>query len=488
MKHMLLTCGLLAASIVSAQAVESYKTTFESLDEHGAPEWFRDAKFGIYTHWTPTTIGNEIAAVGWYPFYMYQKDEILDHGLKATGKGPHWAYTEHVKHFGDPNTFGWKDVVRTFQPKGFDAKEWVDLFEEAGAKFAGPVAMHHDGYAMWDSDVTRWSAGKMAGVDPSAELEKEIRKRGMKFIASFHHGKTWDYYVPSYAFDGSNPEFVDLYFEPHVKGDPHSPRYRRWWRDVLDEYIRKYDPDMIWFDMGESTVPKDIMYPFLASYYTHGLKTGREVATTCKNYSTYLPGSIVDYEKGRVKDLQEKPWLTDDSITPQWFNSNRPGTKDANDIVDELVDIVSKNGCLLLNIGPDSNGVIAESEKQILRDIGAWMKVNGEGIYGTRPWKIAAEGPTVLEKEGSFIEKKLTYTAEDIRYTMGKDGKTVYAFVLDKPEAAVVLKGIGQPVKSIGLLGYVRAVQWKQNQHGISVSFPDDAAGQPAYGFRIELE
>lgn len=481
-----LMIALLAGSVTTVSA--EFTTTFKALDTHSAPEWFRDAKFGIYTHWTPTTVGNEITGSGWYPFYMYQKDGMLDHALNKVNDGPHPAYTAHVKHFGDPNEFGWKDVVKTFQPKGFDAAEWADLFQEAGAKFAGPVAMHHDGYAMWNSDVTRWNAGKMAGIDPSAELAREIRKRGMKFIASFHHGKTWDYYVPSYAFDGSDPDYIDLYFEPHAKGDPLSPRFLTWWRGVLDEYIEKYDPDMIWFDMGQRFIPEDVMYSFLAHYYNYGLTNGREVATTCKNYSTYLPGSIVDYEKGRVKDLQETPWLTDDTVTPSWFRSNRPNSKDSNDVVDELVDIVSKNGCLLLNVGPDSNGVIPENEKQILRDIGAWLKVNGEGIYSTRPWKVQAEGPTVLEKTGSFMEKKLIYMNRDIRYTMNKDGRTVYAFVLARPDAGVILNGIDQAVKDVSLMGYAGNVTWKQDEGRIEIRFPGPVAEQPAYGFALRLK
>ncbi len=470
-------------------AVETYEATFESLDRHQAPEWFRDAKFGIYTHWTPSTVGEETASVGWYPFFMYQDKQVLDSSGKVKEAAPSWAYVQHVKRFGDPKEFGWKDVIKTFQPKSFDAAEWAELFHEAGARFAGPVAIHHDGYAMWDSQVTRWCAGGMAGFDPSAELEREIRKRGMHFIASFHHAHTWRYFVPSYAFDGSDPEYVDLYFEPHKFGDPMSPRFRQWWRGLLDEYIAKYDPDMVWMDMGTRDIPNELMYPFLADYYNHGVGTGREVATTVKNYSPYLPGAIVDYEKGRVKELKQKPWLTDDTMSPGWFHSlTKPSEKNANDVVDELVDIVSKNGCLLLNVGPDSDGKIPEHEKQVLREIGAWLQVNGEGIYGTRPWTVQAEGPTVLEKEGSFVDKKLEYTCEDIRYTMDRDGKTVYAFVMDRPEGEVVLKGIEASVKGMSMLGCAESVKWTQNNNALKLTFPAGAAEQPAYGFKVVLE
>lgn len=476
---------IFCTKVVSAQ----YEPTFQSLDKHQVPEWFQDAKFGIYTHWTPTTIGNELVPCGWYPYFMYQKDSVLNHQLTKVKDGSTLAYTKHVEKYGDPNKFGWKDVVKTFQPKHFDAAKWAELFYEAGAKFAGPVAMHHDGFAMWDSKLTRWCAGKVSGIDPSAQLEKEIRKRGMKFMASFHHGKTWEYYIPSYAFDGSNPEYEDLYFEPHKKGDPMSAHYLKWWRDVLDEYVKKYDPDMVWFDMGESKVPKNTMYPFLASYYNYGLQHKQNVATTCKSYTAYLPGSIIDYEKGRVKDVQDKPWLTDDTMAPQWFHSSRKPVKDANDLIDELADIVSKNGCLLLNIGPDSDGKISDYERNVLLEMGAWLKVNGEAIYKTRPWHIAGEGPTVIEKTGGFL-KNLHYTAQDIRYTRSKDEKTVYAIVLDRPTSDCLLKTVSAKdnIKNVSLLGYSEKVHWKQTDKGLLIKMPENIGKEYAYAFKMTLK
>lgn len=340
---------------------------------------------------------------------------------------------------------------------------------------------------MWDSDVTRWCAQRQAGFDPSKALEREIRRRGMKYIASFHHSHTWRYFLPAYRHDGTDPEYVDLYFEPHVFGDPLSPRFKQWWRGLLDEYINKYDPDMIWLDMGTRDIPNDLMYPFLADYYNHGLKTGKEVATTVKSYSPYLPGAIVDYEKGRVKDLEAEPWLTDDTVAPGWFHSSQPGVKTSNDVIDILADIVSKNGCLLLNVGPTSDGVIPDSEVQILREVGAWLKVNGEAIYDTRPWHTAGEGPTVIAKSKGFL-KNLHYTNKDIRYTRTKDGTTVYAIVLNTPEIDVTLTHVDQAVKTVRLLGSDETIPWQQDGGLTRVGFPSTAAEQYAYVYKLELK
>ncbi|MGC6423413.1 MAG: alpha-L-fucosidase [Lentimonas sp.] len=483
------SCVALAGSL---SATITYEATFESLNQHPVPEWFKDAKFGIYTHWTPTTVGNEIAGVGWYPFYMYS-DVTINRFRPRQGhpadvdEGPHWAYLEHVKRFGEPKDFGWKDLLQTFQPKQFDAEEWAQLFHEAGAKFAGPVAIHHDGYAMWDSDVTRWNAKDVAGIDPSKDLEKEIRKLGMKYIASFHHSHTWRYFVPSYRHDGTDPEYVDLYFEPHEDGDPLSPRFKKWWRGLLDEYIEKYDPDMMWLDMGTRDIPEDMMHAYLRDYYNHGVQSGKEVMTTVKSYSPYIPGAVVDYEKGRVKDLEERPWLTDDTISPEWFHSGRPGTKDSDDVIDILVDIVAKNGCLLLNVGPTSDGVIPEEEKQILRDVGAWLKVNGEAIYSTRPWHTAGSGPTVIAESKGFL-KNLDYTEKDIRYTRSKDGKFVFGIVMAKPTRPVELTAIAAPVKSVQLLGNSSKLEWEQSESGLTIQVPETLSETHAYTFKMELK
>lgn len=488
----LLKYHLLALTLSMLHAQE-FQPTKESLDTHGVPEWFRDGKLGIYTHWTPTAVGTEYTGIGWYPFFMYQKDVTYDGWLKVEEEKSHWAYTKHLQRFGDPSTFGWKDVIKLFRPKKFDAEKWADLFHRSGAKFAGPVAIHHDGYAMWDSKVTRWNSKTMANLDPSKELAREIRKRGMKFMASFHHSHTWRYFIPSYKFDGSNPEYRDLYFEPHKMGDPLSPSFKHWWRSILDEYRDAYDPDMMWMDMCTRDIPNELMYPYLADYYNYGLKNNEEVAVTYKNYSPRLPGAIVDYEKGRVKTLQENPWLTDDTLKPGWFYSHQNLIKDSNDVIDELIDIVSKNGCLLLNVAPDLDGEIEVAQQKVLEELGDWLKINGEAIYSTRPWKIAGEGPTELKKEGSFTDK-VKYTSQDIRFTQSKDGKNLYIIVLDCPKERLRIssftKAISQPMSKVELLGHPDS-SWSMSdpdEQGVEILFKANLNHSAAYVFKVSLK
>ena len=205
---------MLSLSCSVFQSQNTYKADWESLKEHEIPEWFRDAKFGIYTHWGPVTVGAEDGPGGvqWYGQNMYVE------------KSPTFAY--HRERFGDQNNVGYKDIIGLFRAEKFDADEWAELFAAAGAKFAGPVAIHHDNFAMWDSAYTKWdSADKGPKRDITGELEKAITRRGMKFIATFHHAFSWRYFEPSYKFDGADPEYAGLYCNFHEPGAQPTRRF-----------------------------------------------------------------------------------------------------------------------------------------------------------------------------------------------------------------------------------------------------------------------
>ena len=255
--------GLLQIALVPALCSEGTTTTgpfsptWDSLKTHRDPEWFRDAKLGIYTHWGPVTVGCEDCPKGgqWYGGEIYNP------------RNPVFAF--HKQHFGDQTKVGYKDIIPLFKAEKFDAEAWADLFTQAGAKFAGPVAAHHDNFAMWNSAVTPWNSVKMGPHrDITGELEKALRKHGLKFITSFHHGYAWRYYQDAFAYDAADPKYALLYTEPHKKDDPPSKRFLDQWLAMVNEVVVKYQPDMAWFDFDlDRVITPEYQQRMFADYY-----------------------------------------------------------------------------------------------------------------------------------------------------------------------------------------------------------------------------
>ena len=428
MNVVFLAFAILSATGISGKA-ESYKPDWESLKKHTVPEWFRDAKFGIYTHWGPVTVGAEDGPGGvqWYGRNMYMTNS------------PTFEY--HRKRFGDQHKVGYKDIVPLFKAEKFDAEAWAELFAAAGAKFAGPVVIHHDNFAMWDSALTEWdSMDKSPKRDFTGELEKAIRKRGMKFIATFHHAFAWRYFEPALKFDAADGKYAGLYCEPRKPGSPPSKKYMEKWLGMVNEVVDKYKPDLTWFDFGlRSVITPEYQRRMFADYYNWAAKHGRKVGVAHKHRDIHQHTGILDFERGREDRLTPYPWLTDTSVGP-WFHQKSSPFKTVNELVDVLVDIVSKNGCMLLNVGPQADGTIPERGKQSLRGIGAWLKVNGEAIYNTRPWLTFGEGPTSNTGGGFSENKDRPYTSQDIRFTRSKDGKTLYVICLGWPEDQLTIQ------------------------------------------------
>jgi len=395
------------------------------------PEWFRDAKFGIYTHWGPITVGAEDGPGGvqWYGRNMYME------------KSPTFAY--HRQKFGDQRQFGYKDVVPLFRAEKFDPEAWAELFAASGAKFAGPVAIHHDNFAMWDSALTRWDSVDMGPHrDVTGELARAIRAHGLRFIATFHHAFAWQYYEPSYAFDGADPKYADLYCEAHKPGDPPTRRYLDQWLGKVNEVVTKYEPDMIWFDFGLGRViTPEYQQRMFADYYNWAAAHGREVLVAHKHRDIQQHTGVLDFERGREDRLTPYPWLTDTSVGP-WFSQKSSPFKTTDQLVDVLVDIVSKNGCMLLNVGPAADGTIPAEAQKLLRGMGRWLKVNGEAIYETRPWLVFGEGPTANPGGGFSERKDRPYTAADLRFTRSKSGDAVYVIALGWPEGDVIVRSM----------------------------------------------
>ncbi|WP_152285452.1 alpha-L-fucosidase [Flavicella marina] len=490
----------------SEKAKIVYSADWESLKQHETPEWFLDAKFGIYCHWGPYSVPeyeNE-----WYAHWMYVNEKNPE---AKNGKPSHF-YTHHVETYGPLNEFGYKDFIPMFKAEKFDAAEWAQLFYDAGAKFAGPVSEHADGFAMWDSKLTKWDAKEMGPKrDIMGELSKEIRKRDMKFIATFHRQwlfgwfPTWDE-----TTDASDPEYADLYGPKLKKGDfqyPYNPHeidagedryypragkeFNDEWLNRLKEIIDNYNPDLVWFDNKMDVVSEEHRKEFLEYYYNHAENKGQEVVSTYKFYDFAKGTAVLDLERSRMKEKKDFPWLTDDSIDwKSWSHISNPRYKSTNRLIDFLVDVVSKNGAVLLNITPKSNGEIPELVKERLLEMGAWLKVNGEAIYGTRTFEIYGEGDAKVVEGHLSEEKNADNTAKDIRFTT--KGDVLYAIALDWPENGELhIRTLKQgselyqkDVASIQLLGNEGNLMFNRDTEGLKIKLPNKV-GDHAFVFKI---
>ncbi|QCX40316.1 alpha-L-fucosidase [Aureibaculum algae] len=478
------------------QQHEKYEPTWQSLKKvNPAPNWFQDAKFGIYTHWGPVSsafVGTDPDTfyAGWHGMKMYEDGKKVP---TKNGK-PTSNYLHHKKKYGNPAKYGYKYIIEQFDTSGFDVKKWATLFELSGAKFAGPVAMHHDNFAMWDAKSTRWNSMNYGGIDPSAALKKEIEARGMKFMGSFHHAFTWQYFAPAHQHRGVDPKDYDLYTNPHALDSktPDERFYKEWWAK-LKEFIDVYQPDLLWFDWWLENMTEESREKFLAYYYNKGLEWDKDVVV-CYKESTFPENTAVkDYERGRPNQPKQDVWLTDTS-PGAWFY--RPGAefKTPNELIDILIDIVSKNGLMLLNVPPNPDGTIPKEMEDLLIHIGEWLKINGDAIYATRPWTVFGEGPTRLSEGGHKVEKiKIAYTNKDIRFTK-KSGKEFFAIVMDKPENEIVIQSfstqlgvLNSTIENIELLGSNAKISWERNEKGLVIKTPSNIAPSYAYAFKITL-
>jgi len=459
-----------------------FEENWESLAKANVtPDWFLDAKFGIYTHWGPVSgafvnmkEGQHIA--GWHGMRMYENETS--------------NYKHHVEQFGDPAEFGYKELIEMFSPTAFDAKEWADLFANSGAKFAGPVVMHHDNFAMWDSKATRWNSMNFGGVDVAGELKKTIEAKGMKYMGSFHHAFTWKYYAPAHAYTKIDPSDYDLYTEPHeLESTVVSERFLDEWWAKLKEFIDVYQPDLLWFDWWLENLPEEDRQKFLAYYYNKGIEWGKEVAVCFKETTFPEEVAIRDYERGRPNQPKKQAWLTDTS-PGAWFYRSNAKFVTPNELVDILVDIVSKNGCMLLNVPPNPDGTIPQVMKDLLAEMGTWLKINGDAIYGTRPWTVFGEGPTRIASGGHKIE----YTNTDIRFTKKSDTE-FYAIVMDTPGEEIqintlstLIGALNLPIENVKLLGSDEAITWERNEKGLIIKTPKNLPTKYSHCFKITLE
>jgi alpha-L-fucosidase len=474
-----------------------YEAAWESLRRHQTPQWLRDGKFGIYTHWGIYSVPAFGGNATWYSHAMY-----MDPNSEAR--------EYHEKAYGPLNRFGYKDYIPLFRAEKFDPEEWADLFQRAGAHFAGPVAEHHDGFAMWDSKWSEWNAANMGPKrDVVGELEKAIKGRGMKFVTALHHAEHWFFFpVWDKRYDCSDPRYSGLYGFIHERGAPQSKEFLERWYGKTIEVIDKYDPDFIWFDYALCSIHESYVKDFLAYYYNRAAANSKEVVVTYKDHDLPPGVGLVDYELGQARDLTWHEWITDSTVDDQgaWGYVKTAGYRSVDWLVDNLVDRVSKNGYLLLNVGPKADGTIPEEAKKCLLGMGEWLKVNGEAIYGTSAWVIAGEGPTRLKKSGGFSEESTAYTAQDMRFTV--KGDALYAILLDWPGEEVAIKtfrgveddradvGVRRgenpryqlyesEIVSVTMLGDGKPLSWKLNKEGLVVRMPEKKPCEHAFVVKI---
>ena len=465
-----------------------FEPTWESLTKYETPQWYLDGKFGIFIHWglyCVPAFGNE-----WYPRNMYRQ------GSKE--------FEHHVATYGPHTEFGYKDFVPLFKAEKFDAAAWAKLFKRAGAKFVVPVAEHHDGFAMYDSDLSRWTAAKMGPRrDIIGELADATRKEGLVFGVSSHRAEHWWFFNGGRAFpsDVQDPQYDDLYGPAVVIPDDHHdldarPRpdanFLEDWLARCCELIDKYQPQLFWFDWWiQQVVFQTYLQRFAAYYYSRAAEWGRGVAINHK-YEAYPEGAaVLDIERGQLNDIRPLYWQNDTSVAKNsWGYTKGQDYKTSTSIIHDLMDISSKNGALLLNIGPKPDGTIPDPEIRMLEEIGEWLALNGEAVYGTRPWRVFGEGPTEVA-EGAFTDtKRESFTAEDVRFTTKPDA--LYATLLGWPGEKTTIKSLaaGSPLKAesiarITLLGAKGALSWRQDAEGLTVELPAEAPCQHAYVLKI---
>lgn len=470
---------------------ERYEPNWSSLRKHNTPEWLDGMKFGIYCHWGA-------------------KSAQIESGNREMTS---------------------LEAIKVWKGEKFDAKKWVDLFQDAGAQFGGPVAWHGNGLLHWDSDLTDWnSVNHGPKVDIYGSLATELRKRQMPVISSFHTGNFWS------RMWGTLSDKDSTYLDPnqdHSKyatinnGRVGNPIFDGWYSRIT-EAINKYQPDMIWFDTGfggtikgdlrgyavkgrllpgGSTelggTPEKYQQELISYYFNKALEWGKDVEVIYKTHDIPVGIGMRDIENGNLIGLQYDPWMADINMQNHfdwwatWFYNPKNKLKDAGTLIDMLVDMTSKNGRMLLNVPPKADGTFAPEVKKELYAMGDWLKINGEAIYNTMPWIYFGEGPTEVTNPGQHGQGKEhgelipKYTSEDIRFT--QNGKNLYAICLEWPGEEITIRTLSSlgklfpgDIKTVSMLGTDEELTWNQTAEGLVVQFPKEEPCNFAYVLKVE--
>ncbi len=472
-----------------------YKADWASLQQYRPPRWYEDAKFGIFIHWgiySVPAFGSE-----WYSRNMY---------IQGSPEFEH-----HVKTYGLHRDFGYKDFIPLFKAEKFNPAAWAELFSRAGAQYVVPVAEHHDGFQMYASELSDWCAAKMGPMrDTLGELSAECGKRGLICGASSHRVEHWFFMGHGKEFDSDIKEPLcrgDFYWPSMPERDHHdlfsepapSEEFMNDWLCRCCELVNKYRPKIIYFDWWiQHSAVKPYLKKFAAYYYNRADEWGEEVVINYKHDAFEFGTAVVDIERGQFAESKPYIWQTDTSVaTNSWCYTERNWYKSAAQIIRDLVDIVSKNGRLLLNIGPRADGVIPDEDRQILLEIGDWLRVNGEAIYGAKLWRRSGEGPTEIT-EGQFADAEAKpYTSEDIRFTV--NGGCIYAACLNmRGKSEVLIRSLAEAdasrkpnfhgiIKSVSVLGHDSSPAWSRDSEGLKITTRPVETEKPVV-FKIEID
>ena len=480
-----------------------YKDSWDSLYNYPVPMWYQNAKIGIFVHWGVYSV--PAFRSEWYPRLMYiEGNEVYDH---------------HIENYGKVSEFGYKDFVPMFKAEKFDPNEWLDLFEEAGAKYIVPVGEHHDGIAMYSSELNEWNVMDMGPKrNILGELRKAAESKGIEFCTSSHRAEHFWFFNRGREIKGSdvNDDTYRELYGPAVLSEGYYNAWDSGWHNIFAgapttewcenwlahtcEMVDKTKPSLIYFDWWiHNAAFKPYLKKFLAFYYNRGIEWGKEVVVNYK-YNAMPEGTAVfDIERGQTSNIATRKWQSDTATsTKAWCHIEDNEYKEAYDIICDLIDIVSKNGNLLINVGPKADGTIVEQDRKILKEMGAWLKVNGEGIYDSTFWKTFGEGPTVVE-DGDFSDtNRGAFTSRDIRYTYKKGN--VYAFVLRCPDDGKVILnemkhefyreipfGNDYIVKDVTLLATGGECEYNRTNDALTIDIGDFKSDKPIC-FRISID
>ncbi len=471
----------------------TFEPTLESLQQYDCPTWFRDAKFGIYLHWGAYSVAEKGE---WYARKLYDEKSK--------------EYAHHLKTYGHPSEFGYADFIPMWKAERFDPDALLSLFKEAGAKYFTPCAVHHDNFDLWDSKYQKWNSVNMGPKKDIIQMWKEAtHKAGLRFGVTTHLSRSYSWLNTANGcdskgdkkgvpYDGARGKGQGLY--PSDDGQSTHPRAPfdapKSWRDLwvkrINQLVDDYEPDHLYFDCAVPFRGEDRGrhgMEVISNFYNK-----RSEGVMCiKNrpwQGLYADGiATLDYERGKAASILDAPWQTDDSIGSWGYNPAKPYMT-AGLVVDKLIDIVSKNGNMLLNIPIKADGTLDREATALLKKVGAWFKVNGEAIYGTRPWYLYGDG----KHEIGHKDLSSTMTSKDFRYTT--KGETLYAFVMDWPKgkAPVLMPFITEmnqrlrAVESVELLGFEGELKWNSHGDGLQVWFPEVKTCDFAYALKIKFE